>query len=81
MFVQGKTMVNLVIAEWRDTENWPYVVLSRAIRKMVYVKCQAWQCRTQDPLGAMLGWACCAKGNTITVACAVVQFLLRNRIG
>ena len=22
-------MANLVIAEWRDTENWAYVVLSR----------------------------------------------------
>lgn len=27
--LQGKTMANLVIAEWRDTENWAYVVLSR----------------------------------------------------
>ena len=27
--LQGKTMKNLVIAEWRDTENWAYVVLSR----------------------------------------------------
>ena len=27
--LQGKTMAKLVIAEWRDTENWAYVVLSR----------------------------------------------------
>ena len=27
--LQGKTMKNLVIAEWRDVENWAYVVLSR----------------------------------------------------
>jgi hypothetical protein len=27
--LQGKTMANLIIAEWRDTENWAYVVLSR----------------------------------------------------
>ena len=26
--LQGKTMANLVIAEWRDTKNWVYVVLS-----------------------------------------------------
>ena len=27
--LQGKTMENLVIAEWNKTENWAYVVLSR----------------------------------------------------
>jgi hypothetical protein len=27
--LQGKTMANLVIAEWRNIENWAYVVLSR----------------------------------------------------
>jgi hypothetical protein len=27
--LQGKTMKNLIIAEWRDTVNWAYVVLSR----------------------------------------------------
>ena len=27
--LQGKTMENLVIAEWRNVENWAYVVLSR----------------------------------------------------
>ena len=27
--LQGKTITNLVIAEWRDIENWVYVVLSR----------------------------------------------------
>jgi hypothetical protein len=27
--LQGKTMANLIIAEWRNIENWAYVVLSR----------------------------------------------------
>ena len=27
--LQGKTMDNLVVAEWGDLQNWAYVVLSR----------------------------------------------------
>lgn len=27
--LQGKTMKTLIIAEWRNKQNWPYVVLSR----------------------------------------------------